>query len=273
MERYSRIALIGRGRDSDVWSAIDRDSGGAVALKIFSCDDGSRARKLFEACSGFEHPRLLRPLRHFVDEGRPVLVLPLCTGRSVDGLAGYLSESSLWRLLRDVSGALAAIHAGGAAHLEVNPSHILLSGDGRFMLSGFGRCGTSPSGYMFDAPEQAAGKGSAESDIWSLGAAAFNLMLGTYPFNGMGGRTQRPDSPLPFMRQSLPELSGTVCRCLSFDPASRLTASGLSSVSERNLERLLSSRPSRPLRENSAAKPATFMAGDYWPDPMIPSQQ
>lgn len=272
MDRYSKIALIGRGRDSEVWSAIDRDSGEAVVLKIYSCDDGSRALKVFEACSGFSHACLLRPMRHFMFEGRPVLVMPLCTGRSVDGLAGYLSESSLWRLLRDVSGALAAIHAGGSTHLEVNPSHILLSGDGRFMLSGCGNSGAAQAGYMFDAPEHAAGKGSSASDIWSLGASAFNLMLGTYPFNGMGGRTQRPDSPLPFMRQSLPELSGTVCRCLSFDPASRPSASELSSVSERNLERLLSSGPSRPLRENSAAKPATFLTGDYWPDPMIPSQ-
>ena len=272
MEKYRKIELIGCGRDCEVWSAIDRDSGGAIALKIYSCDDASRAGREFEACSGLSHPCLLRPLGHFIEEGHPVLVMPLCTGRSVEGLAGYLSESSLWRLIRDVSGALSAIHAEGSAHLEVSPSHILLSDDGRFILSGFGSCATAPAGYRFDAPELAAGNGSAASDIWSLGATAFHLLLGTYPFNGMGGRTQRPDSPLPFMRQSLPEISGTVCRCLSYDPASRPTAAGLSRLAEDNLQRLLSSRPSRPLKESSSTHSAPYRAGDFWPDPMIPPQ-
>lgn len=277
--RYRLQSLIGRGQSSEVWAAIDEKGGGLVALKLFEAKAGaaSRAEAEYRTATAFDHPHILRPIELLALSAGPALVLPLCPGRSVDGVAGFVEEGRIWQLLTHVASALACIHAQGYVHGDVSPSNILWTGS-RFLLSDFGACrqlaaGPAPaeaagSSYKYQAPEAVGGDASAASDIWSLGACAFHLFMGSPVFNGYGGRAQLPQSPVPYMRKDRRELSELVCRCLSYSPAQRPSAADIAELAEGQWESLSKARPARPKKQLDASGRETA-ATDFWPEEMI----
>ena len=188
-----------------------------------------------------------------------------------------MKEETVWEILREMASALAALHQEQAGHFDVKPSNILY-GKGHFWLTDFGSCrqlGSNPekrellsdddSSYRFDAPERIRGTETLASDIWSLGATAFNLFMGCHVFNGMGGRSQHEGSPLPIMRKELPMLSNLVCRCLAFNPQERPSAQEIFDIADEYLKAYKESNKGRPrkIKESDATKSA-----DVWPDEM-----
>ncbi|MBO4447102.1 MAG: protein kinase, partial [Bacteroidales bacterium] len=229
---YNLLTLLGKGRGGQVWSALDKD-GAVVALKIFNA--GVAARPEYDRGRELSHPNILSPLSFSTIGDVSVMAMPMCEGRSVDNAAGYFSEEAAWKLMLDIGSALAYLHSLGSCHGDVKPSNILREGN-EFLLADFGAgFGGDLSSYVFAAPEPVR---TALSDIWSLGASVFNLVMGSQVFNGLGGRAQKKDSDLPFMRKSMPELSGLVMRCLSFDSSVRPFAAEIVRLAEENLKRV-----------------------------------
>ena len=276
---FRLLTLQGMGSSGEVWSALSAESRDVVALKIYrdAPDAKALATAEYEMARKIEHAHILRPTDLLCLARHQVIVMPLCEGRSVDGIAGYMSEQSIWQLLRDIASALAALHQAGLVHHDVKPSNILWGRSG-FMLTDFGSChqvdagkkadavAADESSFRFDAPELVRGVQTAGSDIWSLGATAFNLFMGCHVFNGLGGRAQHEGSPLPYIRKQLPELSSLVCQCLTFDFAQRPTAQAVHEVALQQMERCAKQKKERKLKVRDDA-PATA-AADFWPDEM-----
>lgn len=276
---YRLVSLLGIGCSGEVWAAIDGRSGHLAALKLYRDRAAARqAEHEYSAARRFRHPRILRPVEMIVHEDCPVIVLPYCPGRSVDGVAGYMSELQIWHLLRDIAGALDELHENGMGHFDVKPSNILWDGSD-FLLSDFGSCravsdaedrqvADDESSFRFDAPEVSRGEQTVAGDIWSLGATVFCLYMGTFVFNGLGGRAQRPDSPIPCMRKSLVALSELVCRCLRYDPSLRPSAREIIEVAEMNIGRCMAEKPVRRPQFVSVRQGSSDGTGDYWPETM-----
>ena len=116
-------------------------------------------------------------------------------------------------------------------------------------------------------PISARASKTEKSDIWSLGSSIFNLVMGTQVFSGLGGKAQRKESEIPYMRKSMPELSALVIRCLKYNPADRPTAKEVVTFAEEHLSRIKNIKKIRPLK----TAPATPMKDEYdcfWPEEM-----
>ena len=242
--RFVLVCPLGKGAKAEVWKAVDRQEGGkAVALKC--CGEESWAIAEYNNGLSFSHECLLKPTGLF----GALIAMPFYEGRALDGICGYLTEEKAWQVLRDVASALAYLHERGICHDAVSLDNILWSGE-RFILSGLGHCHAGCS---------------TPGDVWALAASVFRMVMGRPVFGGVEGRTQRPDSPLPFMRKSMPELSRLIARCLEYRPEKRPTAQEIRETAAAQAAALSSREYTRPLKSKETA---TVMDSRFWPDEM-----
>jgi len=282
LDNYRLIALLGKGQSGGVWSAIrDNDGHGVTALKIFKGknDAETRVRHEYEMATQFDHPNILRPTEMKKLDEYWTLIMPICEGLSVEGVAGFLSEKLMWMLIRDIASALSYIHNKGYVHADVKPSNILWTGK-KFMLTDFSSCrkccepvevektATDGSSFRYRAPETAALEFVPACDVWSLGATAFCLFMGCDVFNGHGGSVQKPNSPIPFMRKDRRELSELVSHCLAFGIEQRPTAAEICAIADTQLTRTAKQTASRPHKQ-VAENQDDIYADDFWPEKMI----
>jgi serine/threonine protein kinase len=124
--------------------------------------------------------------------------------------------------------ALAAADAKGVVHGNVRPDNVLIERDsGRVVLTNFGIAGTQEAGPASDArytsPEQLRGEtATGASDIFSLGALAYELLTGCLPYEG--------SSPLDMrsVRSDVPEeLAQLLQGCVDNNPDARPAAEEL----------------------------------------------
>jgi serine/threonine protein kinase len=269
MNNYQLLLLLGAGLKASVHSAIRRSDGQTVAIKSFPTGLEALARKEFDTACLFTHRHLLRP-EALTDEG---IVMPYCSGRSVASLAGTLPEAVAWQVLAQTASALDYLKEQGYCQGAVCPANILWDGD-HFLLADFGACHPlgegigpeKPEDFRYVAPE---GPLDDRSDIWSLGASVFTLVLGNPVFNGLGGKAQRPESPVPYLRKSMPELSALLCRCMAYAPEERPSAKDLSVAAQEGLRQCLEHKRERALKpetekEGTGARPDS----GFWPDAM-----
>jgi RNA polymerase sigma factor (sigma-70 family) len=116
------------------------------------------------------------------------------------------------RLVETLARAMNYAHSRGVVHRDLNPSNVLLTGDGTPKVTDFdlakligGGANRTVSGMVlgtpsYMAPEQAAGKAgsiSSATDVYALGAILYELLVGRAPF--------RSDSVLETLRQVLEE--------------------------------------------------------------------
>ncbi|MFJ6783388.1 serine/threonine-protein kinase [Streptomyces yangpuensis] len=132
-----------------------------------------------------------------VADDRPWIVMELIRGQSLADLlraGGPLPPRQAARIGAEVLGALRAAHAAGVEHRDVKPANVLLSDDGRVVLSDFGIAMVEGSTALtmtgevvgspeYLPPERALGRSSGpESDLWSLGVLLYAAVEGISPF-------------------------------------------------------------------------------------------
>src|SRR6266700_4189853 len=99
---------------------------------------------------------------------------------------------------RSLREALGSAHAAGVVHRDVKPGNILVTPDGRVVLTDFGIAtlhgdpGLTQAGMVmgtpgFTAPERIRGEpATPASDLWSLGATLYAAVEGQGPFAQRG---------------------------------------------------------------------------------------
>jgi len=270
MNSFKRITLLGSGISGDVWACLD--SGRQVlAVKYFK-QGREAAESEFRRGQSLSHPNIVQPLSFDIQDGVPVMTMPFLEGRSVENVAGFVTERTAWQLIRDIASALAYLDGEGLCHGDVKPSNILWDGK-VFRLGDWGACfkrGEAPaeadrSSFRYAAPEK---DRTEKSDIWSLGASVFFLVMGVPVFCGLGGKAQKKDSDIPLMRKSLPALSACVKSCLAYAPEERPSAVDLAALAGEQIRRCGSDVPVRPLKPFTQPVSSDPSAG-FWPETMI----
>ena len=249
---------------AEVWVATDVSLDRKVALKwlkpSLATDPvvAERFRREAVAVAGLAHPNIVAVHDVFEDEGRQAVVMQLIDGKSLRQLLDVqtrLSPELTIHIGMCVAAALDAAHHAGFVHRDVKPGNILITADGRVLLTDFGIAKgldtqgedlTSDNVMMGTAkylsPEQVRGrKLDGRADLYSLGLVLYECLAGRVPFIGETdadtalARLQRDPTDLGRLRPTLPRgLVNQIHRLLSRDPDERpATGADLRTVLQR----------------------------------------
>ncbi|MGW5879201.1 serine/threonine-protein kinase [Nocardiopsis terrae] len=202
--RYRVIRRLGSGSFATVWLAQDDLLNYPVAIKVLA---ENWAHQMDIQHRFLEEARILRQTDstwlvavHDVDvlpDGRPYMVMTYADQGSVADLVhrGQLPLDEALRLLTEIGQGITVLHGHGTIHRDIKPSNVLLQSSpvGQRVLvadlgfaksideaSGFTAAAGTP-GYM--SPEQSIPGGDLDvrSDVYSLGAVAYELITGRPP--------------------------------------------------------------------------------------------
>lgn len=193
------LKAIGKGGFATVYQGWQPAFRRSVAVKIFDEQPGAsalvRLRKEIEAMGSLSgHPHVVPVYDADVVEGRPYLVMPYLSGRSLqERLAeGPLPVKDVVDLGVAMADALSAAHDSGLLHRDVKPGNILYTGYGDAQLSDFGIArfadstltnGEVNATVSYAAPEVLSGqRATAAADVYGLGATLYAALTGAPPF-------------------------------------------------------------------------------------------
>lgn len=192
--KYRIQRLIGNGGFAQVYSATDTIEGIRVALKIpFAHYVDNDLIDLFKQevrlVSRLDHPNIL-PIKNadFID-GRFVVVSRLGDETLESRLERRISVRKSISFFEQMISAVAAAHEKNILHCDIKPGNFLIFDGETVMLTDFGIAkvsrmtiegsGTGTVGHM--APEQAMGRPSKRSDVFSLGLIMYRMLSGKWP--------------------------------------------------------------------------------------------
>ncbi len=192
--KYRIERRIAQGGFAFVYQALDTIEGIRVALKM--PHNEVVTPKMLESfqrearmVAKLDHPNIL-PLKDasFI-EGRFVIASRLGEKPLSDRLRNRISFSTALDLSLQMTAAVAYAHQMKIIHCDLKPENMILLPDGRLQLTDFGIAkvaqktvvgsGSGTVGYM--APEQAMGRPSTKSDVFSLGLIIYRLFTGSLP--------------------------------------------------------------------------------------------
>jgi serine/threonine-protein kinase len=192
--QYKIKKRIEVGGFAEVFEAYDTIEGIRVALKIPHTENVSKEslelfRNEVRLTAKLDHPNIL-PIKHagFEDE-RFVIVYPLGKGSLADRLKNRLSLKHSLGYAEQALEAVAAAHKSKVLHMDLKPENFIVFPGNKIRLADFGLAriakytvigsGSGTVGYI--APEQAMGKPSFKSDVFSLGLILYRMFSGELP--------------------------------------------------------------------------------------------
>jgi serine/threonine protein kinase len=251
--KYVIINEVGRGSTGVVYLSHDPYYGRDVAIKVYTMDaagDDDRARvtrKMFlseaHMVGMLQHPNIL-PIYDAGEEGGHCYIVT----EHVHGartLAAYCKPDNLLRvddvveIMFKCAKALHYAHSRGVIHRDIKPSNIMLTQSSDVRIIDFGIAlvadseisriegiAGSPS-YM--SPEQVQSlELTNRSDLYSLGAVAYELLTGTRPFRAgnlaklLHQIVYATPPPIHVARPEIPEeLESVVATAMLKDPDKR----------------------------------------------------
>lgn len=191
--QYRIEKLIATGGTAEVFAAHDTALGISVALKVphahLDAATLDSIRKEVRLVAKLEHPNIM-PVRTATEiDGQFVIVQPLGKESLADRLARRLARERVLDIAGQLFAGLAHAHARRVMHCDVKPDNIVLFEDGTVRLADFGLAklavhsieasGSGTVGYV--APEQALGRPSARSDVFSAGLVLYRMLAGKVP--------------------------------------------------------------------------------------------
>ncbi|MCH6470602.1 serine/threonine-protein kinase [Sinomonas terrae] len=238
VQGYDVVRLLGRGSTGDVWLVRQQQSGCLRAAKVLRAGVGSKPtavhplRHELRRQTVRSHPNLLTCLASATEArtGSPVLLTEYAAGGSLARLVaarGRLTAGETVTTVGPIAQAAASLHVQRTAHLDIAPSNILFTSEGRPLLADLGEArqvgdgagATRGTDGFFDPFTAGAGAVRPAADVYGLGAVAWFCLVGSPP----GPRRTRP--PLGLLVPGIPtELAAAVEAALAEEPGERPTA-------------------------------------------------
>jgi eukaryotic-like serine/threonine-protein kinase len=251
--RYTLRGFLGEGGMSQVFLAQDAVTSAPVAVKILRehlARDSALRKRFFrevEVAAEIGHPNIATVLdAGELPDRRPFIVVEYMFGES---LGEYLRRESrappdlALSFMRQAATALEEAHSARVTHRDVKPDNLFLLGEIRdpyalkVMDFGFAKLNEAPltaAGHIvgtieYMPPEQAlADLVDARSDIYSLGAVLFRMLVGRLPFSGADQASivaKHVFVPVPRaseLQPGLPDgIDALIMRAMRKDPAQR----------------------------------------------------
>ncbi|MFJ2472658.1 protein kinase [Streptomyces sp. NPDC087659] len=293
--RYRLGGVLGRGGMGTVWRADDETLGRTVAVKELrfpsSIDEDEKRRLITRTLREAKAIARIRntgavTVYDVVDEDdRPWIVMELIEGKSLaeaireDGLLTPRRAAEVGLAVLDV---LRSAHREGILHRDVKPSNVLISSDGRVVLTDFGiaqvegdpsitSTGMLVGAPSYISPERARGhKPGPAADLWSLGGLLYASVEGCPPYDkgsAIATLTAVMTEPLDPPKNAGP-LEEVIYGLLAKDPAQRLDDAGA-----RALLRQVIDTPERPAQPEPSPEATRVVAlPPVPPEPAVPTR-
>jgi serine/threonine-protein kinase len=258
---YRILGQIGKGGQGTVYKARDSKLGRTVVLKVLppelNAHDTSLRRFEREArlASSLDHPNICTIFDLYHVGGVHFIVMQYVEGRNVRQLVRGrpLDVASAVSIAYQTADALAAAHARGIIHRDIKPGNVMVTDGGQVKVLDFGlaklldettahaegihqtqltELGSPQGTAAAAAPEQAAGrKVDHRADIFSTGVMLYEMLTGTWPFQGKSVVEVRyaviHDEPKPVAQvrgedsPAIQRLQQILDRAMAKDPADR----------------------------------------------------
>jgi serine/threonine-protein kinase len=233
-ERYDIKREIGAGGMATVYLAQDLRHDRPVALKLLNPELGAvlgpeRFLSEIRVTANLQHPNLLPLFDSGASDGLLYYVMPFVDGETLRARLDrekQLPVDEAIRITVAVANALDYAHSHGVIHRDLKPENILMQA-GQPVIADFGialavsnaggnritQTGLSLGTPQYMSPEQATGDRviDGRSDIYSLGAVAYEMFTGEAPHTGNTSQaiiarmlTEKP-RPMRTSRPTIPE--------------------------------------------------------------------
>jgi len=251
--RYDVLREVGAGGMATVYLARDVKHDRQVALKVLRPELGAvlgvdRFLSEIKVTANLQHPHLLPLFDSGEAGGLLFYVMPYVEGETLRARLDreqQLPVDEALRIAYAVASALDYAHGAGVIHRDLKPENILLQ-HGEPVISDFGialavsnaggaritQTGLSLGTPQYMSPEQATGDGGvdARSDIYSLGAVVYEMLVGEAPHAAKTAQaiiarvlTEKVRSIRVFRDTVPPHVDAAVQRALAKLPADRFT--------------------------------------------------
>lgn len=204
--RFSIIAETGQGSMSKVYRALDNSTGRSVCLKVQLPEKNQAAAARTQEPKPVEgdlaqlvdHPRVVRTFDHGVStRGEQYIVMEYIDGNSLQFVRETVSVPKLadkLEILAQAAEGLAACHAAGVIHHDINPRNFLVERDGSVKLIDFGlavpntpafrKPGNRTGTLNYMAPELVRREPIDERiDVFAFGVLAFEFLTDRLPYD------------------------------------------------------------------------------------------
>jgi len=214
--RYQLVELLGDGAYSTEFRALDSQLDRVVEVKLLrpeyaqNLDFLSDLRWQARAAASLSHENIAAVYDFGTDAAGTYLVTEYVDGADLASLLernGPVPPRRAARAAAEVARALAAAHARGLFHGDVQPANVLVTPDGHVKLADFGvarafaavadaeSANIKRSGESSAAAGNRVGAPSERSDIDGLGVLLYELLTGRGPLDGKPAEAGADASP------------------------------------------------------------------------------
>ena len=250
-DRYRVEREIGAGGMATVYLAHDLRHDRRVAIKVLRPElaaiiGGARFLAEIRTTAHLQHPHILPLFDSGEADSFLYYVMPYVEGDSLrDRLKreNQLGIADAIRIATEIASALDYAHRQGVIHRDIKPENVLFH-DGRALVADFGialaaskaaggrmtETGMSLGTPLYMSPEQALGDRAitGRSDVYSLGAVTYEMLVGAPPFAGPTAQaivgkvlSAEPEPPRAARKSIPPYVEAAVLTALEKLPADR----------------------------------------------------
>jgi len=251
---YAVTEKIGEGGMAVVYRGFQASLNRYVAIKVLRGDLArnqefvARFHREALAVAKLSHPNILHVYDAGAAHGVYYIVMDYAEGGTLKDLIhrGPVPIERAVSITVQLADALDYAHKQGLIHRDVKPSNVLLTSEGRPLLTDFGiarlldqatqltRTGTSIGTPEYMAPEQAQGQPpDGRVDVYALGIVLFEMLAGTVPFRAdtpvatMYKHVHEAPPPLRQLNRAVPAwLEAAVAKALAKNPQDRFQRAG-----------------------------------------------
>lgn len=208
--RWQKRKFIGGGTFGSVYSAINLDTGGVLAVKEIRFQDTQSIKQVVPSIKEemtvlemLNHPNVVQYYGVEVHRDKVNIFMEFCEGGSLAGLLehGRIEDETVIQVYAlQMFEGLAYLHEMGIVHRDIKPENILLDHNGIIKFVDFGaakviaknstkraatRLNSMTGTPMYMSPEVITGNSTSRYgavDVWSLGCCVMEMATGRRPW-------------------------------------------------------------------------------------------